>query len=108
MPRMTITLSAPRQQALREVAARRGTTMAAVIDDCLEACGVKTWQEATELVAQARARAGLSEAEAVDLAVRATRAERERSGAVRAAVDARIAADERAEERAAERAASLR
>jgi len=91
MPRMTITLSAPRQQALREVAARRGTTIAAVIDDCLEACGVKTWQEATELVAQARARSGLTEEEAVDLAVRATSAERVRSGAVRAAADVRAA-----------------
>jgi len=77
MPRMTITLTASRQQALRETAARRGTTIAAVIDDALEACDIKTWQEATELVAQARARASLDAEEAVDLGVRATRAVRE-------------------------------
>jgi hypothetical protein len=76
MPRMTITLSEQRQQALREAAARRGTTIAAIIDESLEACGVKSWQEAEDLVAQARARAILTEDEAVDLAVRETSAVR--------------------------------
>ena len=72
MPRMTITLSEQRRRALREAAARRGTSIAAVIDESLEACGVKSRQEAEELVAQARARANLTEDEAVDLAVRET------------------------------------
>ena len=81
MPRMTITLSEQRQQALRETAARRGTTIAAIIDESLEACGVKSWREAEELVAQARARASLTEEEAVHLAVRETSAARETSSA---------------------------
>ena len=72
MPRMTITLSEQRRRALRESAARLGTTIAAIIDESLEACGVKSRQEAEELVAQARARANLTEDEAVDLAVRET------------------------------------
>ena len=48
------------------------TFTGAVIDESLEACGVKSRQEAEELVAQARARANLTEDEAVDLAVRET------------------------------------
>ena len=36
MPRMTITLSEERQQALKEAAARRGMTITAIIDESLE------------------------------------------------------------------------
>lgn len=78
MARLTITLSDERHRALKEEAARRGTTIARLIEASLELSGIKTADEAALLVAQARDRAGLSEGEAVDLAVRETRAARGR------------------------------
>jgi hypothetical protein len=83
MPRMTITLSEARQSALRQAAARRGTTIAAIIDESLDACGIKTEMEAEEIVAMARARAAMSEGEATELALRETRAVRRERGSGR-------------------------
>jgi hypothetical protein len=84
MPRMTITLSEARQSALRQSAARRGTTIAAIIDESLDACGIKTEMEAEEIVAMARARAAMNEREATELALRETRAVRRERGRGRA------------------------
>jgi hypothetical protein len=80
MPRMTITLSEARQRALRQAAARRGTTIAAIIEESLEACGIKSEMQAEEIVAMARARAAMSEDAAMELALRETRGVRRERG----------------------------
>ena len=77
MPRLTITLSEERKRALKEAAARRGITITALIDESLELAGVRTAEGAREIVARARAKAQMTEAEAMDLALRETAAERD-------------------------------
>jgi len=76
MPRLTITLSEERQRAVKEAAARRGITITALIDESLERAGVRTSESAAQIVARARAKARLNDAEALDLALRETGAER--------------------------------
>lgn len=76
MPRLTITLSEERQRAVKEAAARRGTTITALIDESLELAGVRTRESAAQIVARARANAALSDPEAMDLALRETAAVR--------------------------------
>ena len=73
MPRLTITLSEERHQALKEAAARRGKTIGQLIEESLDYSGIKTPARAAELVEKARRRANLQEAEALDLAVTETR-----------------------------------
>jgi hypothetical protein len=74
MPRLSITLSQERHRAVKEAAARRGTTITTIIDESLEACGVKSQARAEELVARARSRSSLSPEEAERLAVAEVRA----------------------------------
>ncbi|MFW5876442.1 MAG: ribbon-helix-helix protein, CopG family [Myxococcota bacterium] len=76
MARLTITLSDSRHRALKEAAARRGTTIGELIEDSLEKCGIRSGPSAAELVARARRRAEMAEDEALDLAVHETREER--------------------------------
>lgn len=76
MPRMTITLSEDRRRAVKETAARRGTTITAVIDESLELAGIRTRESAAQIVARARDNAGLSEARSMALALRETAASR--------------------------------
>lgn len=76
MPRMTISLSEERQRAVKETAARRGTTITALIDESLELAGIRTRESAEEIVARARANSGLTDREATDLALRETAAAR--------------------------------
>ena len=76
MPRMTITLSEQRQKAVKETAARRGVSITELIDESLELAGVRTQEDAAHIVARARAKSGLSDAEAMDLALRETAAVR--------------------------------
>jgi hypothetical protein len=78
LARLTITLSDARYRALKETAARRGKTIGATIEECLDRAGIKTVAGAADLVAQARQRSRLSEAAARALAVRETRAARRR------------------------------
>jgi len=78
MARLTITLSDERHRALREAALSRGKTIGQLIEESLEFYGIKTARGAEELVAKARARASLSEADALRLAVNETRAARRR------------------------------
>lgn len=78
MRRLTITLSAEKHQALKETAARRGKTIGSLIEESLDAYGIKTTTQAAALVARARARAGMKEPEAIRLAVEETRAHRRR------------------------------
>ena len=78
MARLTITLSDTRYRALKETAARRGKTIGATIEECLDRAGIKTMAGAADLVAQARRRSRSSETIALALAVRETRAARRR------------------------------
>jgi hypothetical protein len=80
MPRMTITLSEERQRALKETAARRGTTITALIDESLELAGIRVVESAHEILTRARANSGLSEDEAMALAL-------EETAKVRAGID---------------------
>jgi hypothetical protein len=76
MPRLSITLSEERHKAVKEAAARRGATITAIIDESLEACGIKSQARAEDLVARARARSSLTPAQAERLAVAEVRAYR--------------------------------
>jgi hypothetical protein len=78
MARLTITLSDERHRALREAAVKRGKTIGQLIEESLDFYGIKTARSAKELVAKARARASLGEAEALRTAVDETRAVRRR------------------------------
>lgn len=72
MPRMTITLSEGRQRALKETAARRGTTITALIDESLELAGIRAVESAQQILARARADSRLSEDEAMALSLEET------------------------------------
>ncbi|HUD26745.1 MAG TPA: CopG family transcriptional regulator [Burkholderiaceae bacterium] len=68
MSRLTITLSDTRHRALKEACAQRGKTIGQLIDESLEFYGVKSREDARDLVRRARARSGLSEGQALELA----------------------------------------
>ena len=76
MARLTITLPDELHRALKETAARRRSTIGELVAESLVFYGIKTREDASELVARARRRSGLAEAEAIDLAVEETRSER--------------------------------
>jgi hypothetical protein len=76
MARVTITLPDELHRALKAAAARRGTTLGSMVAESLVAYGIKTPEEAAELVRRARKRASLSETDAVELAVAETREHR--------------------------------
>lgn len=78
MARLTIRLSDERHRALREAALSRRKTIGQLIEESLEFYGVKTVRSAGQIVAKARARAALSETEALRIAVAETRAARRR------------------------------
>jgi len=79
MARLTITLSDERHRALKQAAARRRTTIGAIIEESLDRAGVKTEDQVLELIARAQRQATLSEDEALALGVEETR--RARHGA---------------------------
>jgi len=68
MSRLTITLSEERYRALKEASAQRNKTIGQLIDESLEFYGIKSRNDAIDLVRRARARAELSEAEAMKVA----------------------------------------
>ena len=68
MSRITIALSEPRYRALKETAAQRGKTMGQLIDESLDFYGIKSNEQALDLVRRARARHGLSDEQALALA----------------------------------------
>ncbi len=78
MARLTITLTAERHRALREAAVQRGKTIGQLIEESLDFYGIKSARSAEALVARARARSGLTEKQALRLAVAETRAARRR------------------------------
>jgi hypothetical protein len=78
MARLTITLSDQTHAAVKEAAGRRSTTIGRLIEQSLEAYGVKTTRKAADVVAAARSRSRLTDGEAAHLAVQETRAARRR------------------------------
>lgn len=68
MSRLTITLSEERYRALKEASAQRDKTIGQLIDESLEFYGIKSRDDARDLVRRARARAKLTESEALTVA----------------------------------------
>lgn len=77
MSRLTITLSEPRYRALKEAAAQRDKTIGQLIDESLDFYGIKSREQALDLVRRARASSTLSEAQALSLASEEVRAVRQ-------------------------------
>lgn len=69
MSRLTITLSEERYRAVKEAAAQRGKTIGQLIDESLDFCGIKSREQALDLVRQVRTRSQLSEQQAMALAL---------------------------------------
>lgn len=78
MNRLTIALSATRYRALKEASAQRGRSMGQLIDESLEFYGVKTTNEASDIVRRARARSTLTDEQAMELATEQVRQSRAR------------------------------
>lgn len=77
MSRLTITLDESRYRALKEAAAQRHKTIGQLIDESLEFFGIKSHDQALELVRRARERTGLSDDQAMALALDAQHVERQ-------------------------------
>jgi hypothetical protein len=78
MSRLTITLSDARHAALKQAAAQRNKTIGELIDESLEFYGIRSADEALDLVRRARVHGALDEAAALDLALMQTRQARSR------------------------------
>ena len=76
MSRLTITLSEARYRALKEACAQRDKTIGQLIDESLDFYGIKSRQDARDLVRRARAHSKLSEARAMAAAQGQVRAVR--------------------------------
>jgi len=74
--RLTITLSPERHRALKEAAVRRSKTIRNLVEESLDAYGIKTASQAAALVARARRQSAMDGTEAAKLAVQETRAHR--------------------------------
>lgn len=79
MSRLTINLSDEMHQALKTAAARRNKTIGSLVQESLEAYGIKPEQDVHELLERARQQSGLDEEEALTLAVAETREQRRRN-----------------------------
>ena len=73
MTRLTITLSDERHRALKEAAAHRNISIRQIVEESIDAYGIKTTDKTAALVGAAGERSGLSEADALALAVEETR-----------------------------------
>jgi hypothetical protein len=76
MSRLTITLSDARYRALKEAAVQRDKTIGQLIDESLEFYGIKSRDDARDLVRRARARSKLSAEQALAGAQKRVRAVR--------------------------------
>ena len=79
MSRLTITLSEPRYRALKEASAQRNKTIGQLVDESLDFFGIKSQQEAMDLVHRARSNSGLNEGSALTLALEEVRQARQKS-----------------------------
>ena len=68
MSRLTITLSEARYRALKEASAQRSKTIGQLIDESLDFYGIKSRQDARDLVQRARARSTLIDDDALAVA----------------------------------------
>ena len=74
--RLTITLSEARYRALKEASAQRDKTIGQLIDESLDFYGIKSRQDARDLVRRARAHSKLTEVQALAVAQEQVRAVR--------------------------------
>jgi hypothetical protein len=79
MSRLTITLSEARYKALKEASVQRDKTIGQLIDESLDFYGIKSREDARDLVRRARAHSKLSEAQALAVALDHVRAVRRKS-----------------------------
>lgn len=68
MSRLTVTLSEPRYRALKEAAVQRNKTIGQLIDESLDFFGIKSREQALDLVRRARASSKLNEEQAIAIA----------------------------------------
>lgn len=78
MARLTITISDERHRALKQRAALTGKSIGQLIEESLERTGVKSREDARDVLRRASQTADLSEEEALNAAVGETRAQRKR------------------------------
>lgn len=76
MSRLTITIDDELHRALKETAARQGRSITSIIEESLRLRGIRPQTEARALVARARQRAQLGVDQALELAIKETRAAR--------------------------------
>ena len=76
MSRLTITLEDSLYLALKETAVRQGRSITKIVEESLVMRGIKPFDNARQLVAQARSRSRLPDQEALELAVEETRSSR--------------------------------
>ena len=76
MSRLTITLSEARYRALKEASAKRDKTIGQLIDESLDFYGIKSREDARDLVRRARSRSKLSEDQALAVAQKQVKAVR--------------------------------
>lgn len=77
MSRLTITLSESRYRALKEAAAQRDKTIGQLIDESLDFYGIKSRDQALELVRLARTRSALGDEQALTLSIGEVRSVRQ-------------------------------
>jgi hypothetical protein len=78
MSRLTITLTEARYRALKEASAQRDKTIGQLIDEGLDFHGIKSRDDARDLVRRARAHSKLSQDQAIAVAQTETKAARRR------------------------------
>lgn len=76
MGRLTISLSEERHLALKEAAARQHKSIREIIESSLDYYGIKTKKTAHSYITMARANSGLSDEEAMAIAIQETQASR--------------------------------
>lgn len=76
MSRLTITLSEARYKALKEAAVQRDKTIGQLIDESLDFYGIKSREDARELVRRARTHSKLADDRALAVAQEHVRAVR--------------------------------
>lgn len=79
MRRLTITLSEIRYRALKEASAQRDKTIGQLIDESLEFYGIKSREDARELVHRARMQSSLDSEQALAVADKEVQEVRRRS-----------------------------
>ncbi|MBA4254623.1 MAG: CopG family transcriptional regulator [Polaromonas sp.] len=77
MSRLTITLSDTRYRALKEAAAQRNKTIGQLIDESLDFYGIKSREQAADLVRRARQGSSLSDDDAMAIALSEQHASRQ-------------------------------